>query len=559
MAEPVAYGGTIKEVLEEIGRFHFAANDVRRANDFTELVIEYLWVAVVPFFIQIAFAIVAIGTLVLRYRSVPAENHAPFGKTFFDLTGHASMIIVAILFVLFAGSFVTAYIAMHMCVGFIEGGDPPPLEHLDIDSKTNSSRVDIIRAIQKCEKRSSLLNAVGIRHVWSSNIDELNAEVGKIGRALGSFQTNIDLYKISFDMKEAAHEFQNAVDGITGNLVKSNKQARRIKEVADRASEQLNLLVKELYNLTHDLHPLLTIRAREEFFDNLINTVSLLKLDQHITMQDHDEHFVIHSPQCQPIVLIWTVFGPAHCLFITHPTQGLWPSFLICATGSLFLYCGVSKASSYVKPRSSVQAKRSTHESKRRKEKLPSKKKAKLSKRLSKRRKPSKRKRKSTEKKKTKSAEIVSVQSKETSKDMSKEVSKGGSKEKQSAETDDVHEQLARQVNYDRTQDEEEQPIGSTEQLKEKGAKVIPLTQMPKVPWDNYEPSQKQYSWRVYRSKGQFSPLPKELIQSIRDWKPPPVSELTPGEREIANVRTQDEEEMQPALLPLVSIFADVN
>ncbi|RCN29789.1 hypothetical protein ANCCAN_24450 [Ancylostoma caninum] len=210
--------------------------------------------------------------------------------------------------------------------------------------------------------------------------------------------------------------------------------------------------------------------------------------------------------------------------------------------------------------------------------------KAKLSKRKKPSKRISKRKRKTTKKKKTKSAEIVSVQS--------KEMSKEGSKEKQSAETDDAPEKLARQVNYDRTQEEDELPVEPGGPSKEKAVKVVPLTQMPKVPWDNYEPSQKQYSWRVYRSKGQLSPLPKELVQSIRDWKPPPVSELTPKERELANLRTQDEvgllncksrviknvnrrllkeidisaksetlgggdgeEEVEPPLLPLVSFF----
>ncbi|RCN46508.1 hypothetical protein ANCCAN_07502 [Ancylostoma caninum] len=76
-------------------------------------------------------------------------------------------------------------------------------------------------------------------------------------------------------------------------------------------------------------------------------------------------------------------------------------------------------------------------------------------------------------------------------------------------------------------QEEDELPVEPGGPSKEKAAKVVPLTQMPKVPWDNYEPSQKQ-----------LSPLPKELVQSIRD-------------RELANLRTQDEEEVEPPLLPL--------
>ncbi|VDK55048.1 unnamed protein product [Cylicostephanus goldi] len=57
---------------------------------------------------------------------------------------------------------------------------------------------------------------------------------------------------------------------------------------------------------------------------------------------------------------------------------------------------------------------------------------------------------------------------------------------------------------------------------------------MPKVAWDPYEPSVRQHSWKVYPD-GKPEPLSNELITSIRDWKPPPASELTAQEDLLEN------------------------
>ncbi|ETN72302.1 hypothetical protein NECAME_04479, partial [Necator americanus] len=38
------------------------------------------------------------------------------------------------------------------------------------------------------------------------------------------------------------------------------------------------------------------------------------------------EQSTARSPQCKPIVVVWTVIGSSYCTYVTPPVQGLWPT-----------------------------------------------------------------------------------------------------------------------------------------------------------------------------------------------------------------------------------------
>ncbi|KAK6745385.1 hypothetical protein RB195_011861 [Necator americanus] len=487
---------TIADVVHETGRFKVAAKDVQQANDITKQTINYMLLPLLVPVLQIIFALAAIITLIMRYNIKSGNNDDKlFGDTLFNLAGHGSIIIIAVLFLLLASFFAAAYVSMYLCKGFTKNSDfndtHPPAVHSNLS-------VDLIGVIQECQKNSSIVSATKIEQIWSYDIPRLDELVGKIGVSLGKCEVENDIQSFATKVQNSLNDFQDSVKGMDKTHWNRLRKGEQIRKVFVKAEKELHNFLTELNASAKSLGPLLTTASRKKLYETIIEIVSFLKVNEYATM----EQSTARSPQCKPIVVVWTVMGSSYCSYVTPPVQGLWPTCVICAIGTLFLYFGLCMAGSYKRKRS----------------KRARKKKQQFAQKTTLRPKPSKKgKKKDKTRKKT-----------------SKQPKKKSVKKDQSA---------SKNV-------EKEEP-------KEESKEVIPANKSPKEDLEeNYEKVNKEVEVPTQQEKQPNKPqekshsLPSDLVESIRKWKPPTTTLLTHKEQQNMNLRTQDEEEIHPPLLP---------
>ncbi|CAJ0596685.1 unnamed protein product [Cylicocyclus nassatus] len=513
---PSHFNTTHTLISKEVADLTTAAMMVQRKNDFAAAS-EFNYALVlnlIPAF-QLMSAVIAIVTFMCcRTRA--------FTYYLLNKEGFQALITVALLFVLLAGAFIVAYTSAYVCASLTD--DIATVEILrpgDEDDDTPSPKqppVDIIRTMKSCQEGRTLFNATGKVLVSIEEAPKLDEVIAKIESTLNNSEAKIDLQDRIKDLKDGVNELFVMIRRIEDQSL--NSQEKQFKKEVKETFEKLNGTLANADVQTRELYHILTPDARADLFSKISNEVSLVKANNiYYSMISEEDEKAFLSPPCKPLGNLWNAMGSSYCKFITLPAQGIWPAFVLCIIGSLFLLYGVCKAGSYLPALedSTTDESRlksaSTH-------KNPPKKSVK------KKHKP------------PKQARPPSVKAKNKTK---KSVRKP--KVKKAEEVPPAA--AARQAKYDRTQDDEEMiPPAKPEVAKQEPA------QMPKVAWDPYEPSVRQRSWKVYPG-GKPEPLPAELITSIRDWKPPPVTELTAQERENKNLETQDEEELEAPLLEL--------